>query len=190
MEKEARFGAAVREFVTKHPYITIGTAGALIGGASGALKAHFNRHDDQGRRLSQKKQKQRRILYTVGGAVQGLASGLYSASQVDQMWNEAKRSTYYDQRRRYERGSNGEAQSAPQPDTGVPDWLKGVKTKAEAKSKWREVAFKHHPDRGGNAETFKKRSAEWDSFEKHHFEKLSHLIASFQDELMRIRRTA
>lgn len=71
--------------------------------------------------------------------------------------------------------------------TAIPSWLKGVKTKAEAKSKYREQAHKHHPDKNpGNKEAeerFKTVSKEWEDFETHHLHKLSH---SMFQELFRI----
>jgi hypothetical protein len=65
----------------------------------------------------------------------------------------------------------------------IPSWLKGVKTKAEAKSAYRAQARKHHPDLGGNAEKFKGVQSDWEGFEKQHFNKLSHSMAAFLDEL-------
>lgn len=83
------------------------------------------------------------------------------------------------------RGS-GEARSAKVKDVGTPEWLKGVKTKADAKTKFREQAKMHHPDRGGSEEKMKKVNSEWDSFQKHHFNKLSHILPAFLDELKEI----
>lgn len=68
----------------------------------------------------------------------------------------------------------------------IPSWLKGVKTKAEAKSAYRAEARKHHPDLGGNAEKFKKIQSDWEGFEKQHFDKLSHVLQGFFSELFTI----
>jgi len=58
-----------------------------------------------------------------------------------------------------------------------PDWLKDVTTKADAKSKFRDMAMKTHPDRGGDAEKFKVINNEWEAFKNSHlWEKLAHLL--------------
>lgn len=75
-------------------------------------------------------------------------------------------------------GPGREAPSAQIPRQSVPSWLKGVKTKQEAKNAYRAQAMKHHPDRGGNAERMKEVNTAWDSFQKHHFDKLSSALFS------------
>lgn len=68
-----------------------------------------------------------------------------------------------------------------------PEWLKGVKTKAEAKAKYRDMAKQHHPDRGGDTRKMQDINSEWDKFQKHpDFSKLSHVLGSFFDELSSI----
>lgn len=73
------------------------------------------------------------------------------------------------------------------PKTTPPEWLKGVKTKAEAKAKHRAEALKHHPDRGGSEEKMKKLNNDWDNFKAHHFDKLSYILPRIMAELERIR---
>ena len=63
--------------------------------------------------------------------------------------------------------------TGPTTSAAIPAWLKGVKTKAEAKSRYRAEARKHHPDLGGDPERMKKVTTEWGDYEKHHFDKLS-----------------
>lgn len=87
-------------------------------------------------------------------------------------------------------GYGGYARPPKADEVKVPDWLKGVKTKADAKTKFREQAKTHHPDRGGSEEKMKKVNSEWDNFQKHHFNKLAFLMPSFLDELRRIREAS
>lgn len=67
----------------------------------------------------------------------------------------------------------------------LPDWLSGISSKAEAKSKYRRMARKHHPDLGGSEEVMKKITLEWDSFIKGGgFDKLSSIsLMAFWREL-------
>lgn len=52
--------------------------------------------------------------------------------------------------------------------------LGGVKSKAEAKAAYKEVARKHHPDLGGDPEKMKDINAAWDDFKRSTaFQKLS-----------------
>jgi hypothetical protein len=47
--------------------------------------------------------------------------------------------------------------------TVKPDWLKNIKTKAEAKKAYRAAARKHHPDRpGGSKEKMQDINASWE----------------------------
>lgn len=86
------------------------------------------------------------------------------------------------------RPPGGEARSAPKPSFAEPpDWLKGVTTKAEAKKKFRDMAYKHHPDRGGSTEKMQDLNSQWEKFKTHHFDKLAHRrMISFADEIMKI----
>ena len=90
-------------------------------------------------------------------------------------------------------GSSGSGHKAPPPPPPPPkpaehpEWLKGVKTKAEAKSRYREQAKKHHPDRGGDTRTMQDINAAWDKYQSHpDFSKLGHMLRSFSDELEKI----
>jgi hypothetical protein len=85
------------------------------------------------------------------------------------------------------RYGGGEAGLVKTPNLGLPSWLKGISSKIEAKSAYKAQALKHHPDRGGSAEKMKNINQEWESFKKHHFDKLSMVFPSFFDELMEIR---
>gem|GEM_PF-6705895 len=43
----------------------------------------------------------------------------------------------------------------------MADWFTADMTPDQAKKLWRELSVKHHPDKGGDAETFKKIANEW-----------------------------
>lgn len=89
------------------------------------------------------------------------------------------------------RSSSGEAPSAHVRDTGIPSWLRGVTTKAEAKRRYRDKVRIHHPDKPtGNTRTMQDINAEWDSFSKHHFDKLGSAYRAFLEELIEIEKTA
>ncbi len=47
----------------------------------------------------------------------------------------------------------------------MPDWLKGAKTKADAKDRYRKAARAHHPDVGGSEEKMKKINTDWSEWE-------------------------
>jgi hypothetical protein len=68
----------------------------------------------------------------------------------------------------------------------MPEWLKGVKSKAEAKAKFRDLARQHHPDRGGNVEKMKKINAEWEAAQAHHEFPKTASVSAFVDELFEI----
>lgn len=68
---------------------------------------------------------------------------------------------------------------------GMPDWLHGVKTQAEAKSRFRAEARKHHPDAGGSTARMQEINAQWAKAQKHPgFPKVA--MAAFSDELFEI----
>jgi len=81
----------------------------------------------------------------------------------------------------YQGGAPGYRSRGP---VEVPSWLKGVKTKADAKAAFRSQAMRHHPDRGGSLEKMKEVNVAWEAFARSpHFEKLS---AAFFDELRKM----
>lgn len=61
----------------------------------------------------------------------------------------------------------------------------GFKTKAEATKHYRQMARKHHPDRGGKTEDMQKINSAWGKFKKHPdgFEKLAGLNNLYLDWL-------
>lgn len=74
-------------------------------------------------------------------------------------------------------------------DSPYPDWLKGSKNKADAKKRYRDLAMKHHPDRGGNPEHMKKVNEEWEGAQAHKdFPKMASLVSfnAFTDEMFKI----
>lgn len=182
--------AAKAKTVIKHPVFKKGVIGGGIGasaggmaglGAEARLKNHesYKKLDPAGKKralTNLKSAKRKAVIYGgVGGALYGASEGL----------GDAARGSY---RAGYHYHGGGGASSGPSYSTHVPDWLKGVKTKAEATSKFKEVGKKHHPDMGGDAEKFKNYSAEWTAFKKHHFDKLSFVLPSLWDELASIYR--
>ncbi len=74
-------------------------------------------------------------------------------------------------------------------DHPVPTWLNGVKTKAEAKARYHQVARTLHPDVGGNEDMFKNLGDQWESFKEFHFHKLANFLPALTDELEKISAT-
>ena len=90
-----------------------------------------------------------------------------------------------------QRGSSNAGGYAPPPkppqNVRTPDWLKDVKTKADAKKKYREQAAKHHPDRGGNTKDMQDINNAWEAFKRSSdFNKLGMRLPSFFQELLEI----
>jgi hypothetical protein len=69
----------------------------------------------------------------------------------------------------------------------VAPWLRDVRTKAEAKTRFRQQARANHPDTGGSADAMKKINEQWDNAQKHpSFKKLSHVYETGErDALVR-----
>lgn len=81
-------------------------------------------------------------------------------------------------------GGGHQRRQSYDPNTPVP--FKGVKTQAEAKARFHELAFNAHPDRvGGSEERMKEINQAWQAFKKHpKFPKTA--MAAFLDELTKI----
>lgn len=196
----------------RNPIATHSAGGAVLGGASMGLLGYSQKYDPKTHKYIKKKDRKKNAIRAgIAGAVSG---GLYGASLgiEKSIADDSRRAAYEAYTRAHSHGYHGSHSTTgnwwDDPNAGrprgaggnpfrsksqpgpVPDWLHGVKTKAEAKTKWREVARKHHPDMGGNAETFKRYNNEWDHFEKHHFSKLSHvMIEAFMNEITSISRS-
>lgn len=181
MNKEA-FKAALKglgEAIKRNPGAAGTIGGSLVGGVAGGYSASKNNkeHHSFGKKL-------KRVTRGVaGGAFTGGLIGNLAASPW-QMQEDLRR--YRTSRR--SSGPSGEARSRPVKDPGTPAWLKGVKTKTDAKVKFREQAKIHHPDRGGSEERMKQINSEWDAYQKHGFNKLSFVMPSFFSELREIYR--
>lgn len=107
-------------------------------------------------------------------------------------WADTERK-YREARQNYQnqRGSSNAGGYAPPPkppqNIKTPDWLKDVKTKVDAKKKYREQAAKHHPDRGGNTKDMQDINNAWEAFKKSSdFNKLGMRLPSFFQELLQI----
>ena len=188
MKKEAFMGAVkkVVDFAKKHPEVTYGAAGAAgLGGLSAGTQHLSNKFVERyGSPLQKENLRTHHLVYhpltqgAIGAAFGGYGGSRYGAFKRS-MGASGGRSRH---------GFGGEAPSAKVKDTGVPSWLKGVKSKAEAKRVYRAQARSNHPDLGGDAEKMKTINQQWDSFSKHHFDKLSMFLPSFYQELYEIAR--
>lgn len=189
----------VKRILKTRPDIAYGLAGAAgQGGASyGAMhlaekyvkkSPEFKKLDKKEKEKRLKQMKRTKLVGTAANTVLGaLNFGLLGADERDaRRWTKSYRSNFGG-RRSY---GGGHSYSHKPKAAPVPEWLKGVKTKAEAKTKFREQAKAHHPDRGGSEEKMKQVNTAWDDFQKHHFHKLAFLIPSFMEELESIREAS
>lgn len=177
-----------------------GAIGSTLSGGGSYAGMKVDENSKKFKKMSKKKQKVRKIFNRVGIGVNALIGGVYGAQagadfgSIDKMRRNSKKRQKkwkndwkdYDFGFGKKRSNNNEARAPHTKDVGIPEWLKGVKTKAEAKQKFREQAKAHHPDRGGSEEKMKKVNTDWDSFQKHRFDKLSFVLPSFLDELKEI----
>lgn len=140
-----------------------GSGGALLGGAAGALPRMYTDLD------TGKEKKKTVGQRAMGGAIGAGAGGYigYSPGRLAGAVHHANK---------WIKGHR------PRPP--LPAWLKGVKTKAEAKAAWKAEARKTHPDlHGGDGSKFDQVKTEWKAQESHF--KTAMLIA-FADELEKI----
>lgn len=179
--KVRHVGRKAKVLVHKNPTAVGASLGAAGGGALGRVEGAYNeKHHKRDVKIGIRAGK---TMGTIGGAIAGGVTGggigrTASLNREYKKWS-----------RRFVRGFGNSGRSAPRPqNVKPPDWAKGAKTKAEVKTRYRAQAMKHHPDRGGNAETMKKVNTEWEAFEKSpNFKKLGHVLSSFLDELELIR---
>lgn len=81
-------------------------------------------------------------------------------------------------------------QKAPPPRSApTPKWAKGVKTKADAKKRYKQEARKKHPDIGGTTKDFQNLQNEWAAYRSSAgFSKMSSIkYLAFVDELQKIK---
>ena len=71
--------------------------------------------------------------------------------------NNHKQNTNNNQRQQYQE------RPKQQTRTNTTSYFAGCTTKEQLKKRHRELCMKYHPDRGGNAEVFKKMQAEYES---------------------------
>jgi len=118
-----------------------------------------------------------------GGFVGGSAANyfnIYKKFKQNKQWyqnyrNNQNYQNYRNNQNNYNRYSDNISRSY-----NYRDLLKTIgatgseQTKSELKKKYRDMAFKHHPDRGGNEEIMKSVNTAWDNIQKdRRFQKLA-----------------
>jgi hypothetical protein len=192
--------------VGKNPHIVGAGIGGAVGGGLGYAEGAYNEkhHKTEVKRGLRFGKKGSTILNGIAGAALGGSIGLNK--KMDRDWNKdfarsnrqwhsdfkKKRQQWSDDfNSRWNRSSDEWRSrgfhSNANADAPPPSWAKGAKTKAEAKTRYRAEAKKHHPDHGGDAEKMKKVNTEWEAYEKSkHFDKLAGWIPSLIDELQQL----
>lgn len=153
--------------------------GAIAGGLGlGALGAAVNGlPKTQKNILTGEEEKLTNKQRITRGVVGGLGFGVLGAMHGRRMgWNH--RAKKWNAGFRPAAGAPG---GMPKPKT--PDWLKGAKTRSEARRAYHAQARKLHPDLGGNPEAIKNLNVEW---EKHEPMFKQALYDAFADELEKI----
>lgn len=162
IEKTAKFGSwadSVAGRLAEIGPLKGGLIGGGLGAGIGGAKGYFLPTDRKGQRITDPTSQERRSAALKSALGGGLAGGVLGAHAADVA------RTF----RRY---------------SPTPSWVRGAKTKAEAKKIFRAEAMKTHPDRGGNEEAMKRLNDEWDRFQNSAaFHKLA---AAFLDEFMKI----
>jgi hypothetical protein len=138
-----------------------GTAiGAGAGGALGIADAANLVDDDR----TSENAKSRIIGNVIHGALVGSVFGLSHgvAKSVPNYGGSGDPSSYGGYEGYKRRHGVGPDKKEP-----LPDWLKGVKTKNEAKRRYRDLARKNHPDRGGDTKKMQDITTAWESAQMH-----------------------
>lgn len=140
-----------------------GVGGAAVGGTLGALPGVYI-DPDTGR------QKSRTTGERIGGGIVGAGAGGYLGFSPGRLVGAIHHA------KKWMKGYR--------PVPKRPDWLKGAKTKAEARRAYHAQARKVHPDlHGGNDKPFKDLSIEWKEHEPHFKTAMLNALA---DELQKI----
>jgi hypothetical protein len=151
-----------------------GVTGAIVGGlgagilgaaANGLPKRQYNLASGKKEELTNK---QRVTKAVVGGLSFGAVGAMHGHTIG-----------YNHNARKWNAGMRPSAVSASKP----PDWLKGAKTKAEARKAYHAQARKHHPDLGGSPDAIKKLNQEWEAHEPLYKKAM---YVAFADELEKI----
>jgi len=154
--------------------------GALMGGGIGAIGGLSDEASSGKKRL--KHMGQGALAGALSGGLLGGIGGAVGGTSTGRQTNWRDRERAWDSE--YSRSRAGSGQRGPwenarwTPKGAVHpqevDWLKGVKTKADAKRAYRAQAQTHHPDRAASEaerlvreETMKKINATWDAVQQH-----------------------
>jgi len=146
----------------------IATGAALGAGVSGLNRYHYY--------------KSRNKKPEAGGVARSAILGGISGGALGSMAHSVRHGTPASGGRR--RSQNQSHSGRPNP-AEKPEWLRHVKTKDDAKKAYKAQARKHHPDLGGSEEKFKQVGNEWEDFQRHHFDKLSHALFQELYHIMR-----
>jgi hypothetical protein len=142
-----------------------GLGGAAVGGAIGGLPKTYKDFDEKGKvHKFERTTKQR-----VAGGLLGAAAGGYIGHGPGRLVGAIHHAKKW--------------VGGHRPESMRPDWLKGIKTKADAKAAFRARAKKLHPDLGGSDEAFDSFKQEWNQHKDMFKEAMLH---AFADELQKI----
>jgi predicted double-glycine peptidase len=131
--------------------------GAGVGGVAGAVGG-YKRDLRTGKKPQPGKD---RTWSSVRGGLAGAFTGGFAGAHIGELVNVAHGTGHT----RYRNYAPPSSRSRPNMNTPLP--FKGVKSKAEAKQRYRDLAMKHHPDVGGSKEKFQDLHNAWQNYQQH-----------------------
>lgn len=159
--------------------------GAAIGEGLGTIKRHVNFHKGQASHYREQARMHQEDASDFKWKYQRAKSDSDFWRSNSEHWRAGSRD-----RSSPPPGGSYSSRSAPPPSSAPPpvnkpDWLKDVKTRADAKKAYRATAKAHHPDRGGDPNKMKEVNSDWAKW-KGHFKEA--MFSAFADELEKIAR--
>jgi hypothetical protein len=172
-----------KTFAKTFPFMT---GGAVVGGAAGAYGGSRKSFTDIHTGKKVNRTPAGRVASGISNGIGGAVGGAYLGGMADSArlakkhgpnWQRNMGGGYEGYARR--NGGAPAGKAAPE----KPDWLKGAKTKAEARKAFHAQSRKAHPDLGGSDAAQKEINKAWEHWEGQY---KNAMYAGFADELEKI----